>query len=1133
MSAYYGRMSGTVPQLTINLLGSFDVRVDNESITRFRADAARALLAYLASTQGIELRREALIGVFAPDNSEEAARGYLRKLLQLLRKAIRDREASPPYLNSNRKTISLSDGAHVQVDVVRFEQLLRAVKQHRHRRLAGCQSCLERLQTAVDLYRGEFLAGYAWDNDVWEAWLRAQRNHFRELAIEALGMLGAWKAGSGAWQDVLALGGRMLRIEVWHEGAHRWVMEAHWRLGDRTAALGQYEKCVAVLWEELGVEPEKETRWLVERIKKQQVTGNGEQVTENEEAHNLPEFRTAFFGRTQPLNTLQEYLTNPQYRLVTLLGEGGVGKSRLSVEAGRQLLPSFGDGVWFVPLVDVEEADGGEAIVTAIAQALDFTFSGTRKPLDQLTSFLREAELLIILDQSEHLLDSAEILLTLLQRTRNLAILATSRQALGFSEEVIVSLTGLDESLDGTADDALQHDPAVQLFAERARRISGLALDNAQARMVAQIIRMVAGNPLAIELAASWTRSLTIAEIVRQITQSADFLATRQRDIPRRHRSMRAVFETSWELLEPHEQTLFAKLSIFRGGFTLGAVRAVAGASLWDLDGLIEKSLLQRRSERYLMHDLLRGFSAEKRPDPDPMPAQHGRYYLQLTADQREMLSGSEPQQAARIIERDEFNIWEAWRWGLSAEINGLMVRCVEVIGRFFQMRGRIDEAVKLSQAALDTIAQQQNMALNCALLTQQIRFLTAQADIVSAEAAVTKALQIAHRLEDNEAIARVLHLQSELHYFQGKYIQACQIASAALEHAEQSHTKAVLLRVLGIATTSGTHDYTLARSYLERALQHCRAIGDKRVEALITHDLANTWFADRQYARARTYYQAALKTLGSFDDVLGLQQARGGLANIATDLNEWSEAIALLEQQLNTATKRGWHRSAPILRYNLGNVYLQLGMYADASHHFSIALEGFRHAQHAQHQRLAYLGLGVAAQFMEKFQDALSWFGEVLNSDDRTVEGYAQHGIGCVYLMQQRWDEAAVTLERALVLRSTGATVVARCETLAAYFRVQVAQQAFDAARQTWLQLVPLLTQEPELSGSDAPLLVYWHCFEGLREMQDKSAETYRQRASSLLVRWAEKIESPEQRNTFLNVPHHRAIQQASTNPD
>ena len=193
---------------------------------------------------------------------------------------------------------------------------------------------------------------------------------------------------------------------------------------------------------------------------------------------------------------------------MTLLGEGGVGKSRLSVEVGQRLLPTFGDGVWFVPLVDVEDAGGEEAVVTAIAQALEFTFSGNRKPIDQLVGFLREAELLLILDQSEHLVDSADVLLTILQRTGNLSILATSRQALGFSEEVAVPIRGLDETLDALDLNnidyyALRQDPSVSLFAERAKRISAQALDSEQLRTVVQIIRMVGGNPLAIELAAS------------------------------------------------------------------------------------------------------------------------------------------------------------------------------------------------------------------------------------------------------------------------------------------------------------------------------------------------------------------------------------------------------------------------------------------------------------------------------------------------------------------------------------------------------------------------------------------------------------------------------------------------------
>ena len=255
-------MTGNSPQLTIKLLGPLEVWRGSKLLTRFRADSARALLAYLAMQQGVGLRREQLAGLLSPDRPEEEARGYLRRLLSMLRQGLQEAKDAPPFIEANRKTIALSGDEHIVVDVAQFAQLIAAVKRHRHRQLAGCQPCLTRLEQATMLVRGDFMAGYALDNDVWEEWLATQRATWRQTALEALVRLGESRVEREEWQAAVGVGRQILGLEAWHEGAHRFVMEGLWRLGDRAAALAQFEWCEQVLWDELGVGVEEKTERL-------------------------------------------------------------------------------------------------------------------------------------------------------------------------------------------------------------------------------------------------------------------------------------------------------------------------------------------------------------------------------------------------------------------------------------------------------------------------------------------------------------------------------------------------------------------------------------------------------------------------------------------------------------------------------------------------------------------------------------------------------------------------------------------------------------------------------------------------------------------------------------------------------
>ncbi|MCB0035412.1 MAG: hypothetical protein KDE51_15375, partial [Anaerolineales bacterium] len=413
----------SILHLDINLLGPFHVTIGGDT-AEFRTDALRVLLTFLAAHQGEPQRRDTLAGLLSPDRPDKEALTYLRNRLTRLRSAVGDEEARPPWFEIDRKQITLRKGDDVVVDSVRFERLLTAVETHPHRQLAGCPSCLAKLQEAADLVRGEFLAGLNFPSETWEAWLLAQREHYQQKSLEALTRLREARQLHGEWTAVLEIAQRQLTIEPWLESAHRALMEAHYHLGDRNAALAQYELCVQQLEDELGVEPEEETQQLREQIIDDVLTAADKSAIPT----NLPLPPDLFIGREAEQTQLLTRLVDPNYRLITLVGTGGIGKTRLAVEVGQQVQRNFPDGVWFVSLGAIQE--DSEQIKMAVGEAA--ALAPTEKQLtgEQVLAILRDKQMLLIFDNCETVLEQISFIAEWLRRAPRIAILATSREPL-------------------------------------------------------------------------------------------------------------------------------------------------------------------------------------------------------------------------------------------------------------------------------------------------------------------------------------------------------------------------------------------------------------------------------------------------------------------------------------------------------------------------------------------------------------------------------------------------------------------------------------------------------------------------------------------------------------------------------
>ena len=384
---------------------------------------------------------------------------------------------------------------------------------------------------------------------------------------------------------------------------------------------------------------------------------------------NLPAPRTSFVGRTDELASIDRMLDEPDCRLLTLVGPGGVGKTRLALEAAARRIDRYQHGVHFVPLVGVPAPD---LLAPAVAESLQFQVDNAHSTIparDQLVDFLRERTTLLVLDNFEHLLDARDLLTQVIEQAPHVELLTTSRERLQVQSEWVLDLDGLaNGGGNGNAGDSA----AVRLFVDRARQVDdGYALTDSERPHVERVCRLVNGMPLGIELAAAWASTLPCSEIADEIERNLGFLETSMQDVPERHRSLRAAFDQSWRLLSDDDRRVFSRLAVFRGTFARDAAAAVAGAGLAVLHGLVSKSLVRRVGVgRFELHELLRQYAAERLAAEQVELAEaresHARFYVGMIATRADALLSEQMMEARDELRVEIDNLRAAAEWAVA-----------------------------------------------------------------------------------------------------------------------------------------------------------------------------------------------------------------------------------------------------------------------------------------------------------------------------------------------------------------------------------------------------------------------------------------------------------------------------------
>lgn len=911
--------------LEIRLLGGLQIEQQGLAVAGFMSSKVPALLAYLAVT-GRPHQRDALAGLLWGEMPDHAAANNLRQALTNLRKL------AEPHLVITRETVAFNPDAPYFLDVEGFKDFLR---------LSSGQPIAQRiglLRQALAIYQGDFLEGfYVRDAPDFEDWALVQRVQLRELALHGWDKLTELLLNIGDYPGAVDAAGRLLAMDPWREEAHRQRMLALARSGQRSAALAQYQTCRTILQKEFDTEPSAETNALYERIR----------TAMRGTRHNLPAMTTGFVGRESELAELLRLLASPTSRLVTLLGPGGVGKTRLALEAAAAAEPAFLNGVWLVQLAGV---DNPAALPWSLADAVGLPLAGAEPPEAQLLNFLRHRELLLVLDNFEPLIGKAalELVWRILQQAPAVKLLITSRERLNLAAEWLVDLAGLAFPT-GNRHVNAQGYPAVELFVRRSHRVRpDFVLDAGAGEAVARICQLTEGLPLAIELAAAWMRTLPPAQIAEELAHGLALLASTAHDIPERHRSMAAVFEHSWTLLDSEAQTALAQLSVFRAGFDQAAAQVVANAGLPLLQTLVDRSLLRMDDTgRFEMHPLVRQFAGDRlsqSPQATAARSRHAKHFAGLTGRREHEFHGEQDRLALQWMLREADNIRLAWDWGVRQADAALLEPFIESFLYFFDIQGRYRDCLDLIRDAVHAL-QSMNRQPGASLglgrviaLRAAFRFRLGEFESAREDAEKALALLESHRPHRDVGHAR-LYLGAAW-YGQGDLSRAVQWSLAAVAaYQEAGHAWGIgaALDNAGYVEFLRGNDAE-AETHLKRSLDVARRTGSRYLLTGVYDHLAVLTAGQGRFVEAMAFVEQCRQILDEMDRPYIVASLSLSLSQIAMQAGDLDSAENHIGRALRVARDTG-------NQFDLVHFLLQLGAVTVARGDYAAALAAYQEA--------------------------------------------------------------------------------------------------------------------------------------------------------------------------------------------
>jgi len=796
--------------------------------------------------------------------------------------------------------------------------------------------------------------------------------------------------------------------------------------------------------------------------------------------NNLPTQPTAFVGREGEIEAVEKLINSESAHLITLIGVGGIGKTRLALSvAERFVRPAhstsmhnllFSDGVYFVPLAPVEDE---ESLIKTIADHLKMTFAGTDPARVQLLNYLAEKRLLIILDNFEHLTAHVNLLADMLKSAPNIKLLVTSRESLRLRGEQLYEVPPLGMA---SAKDSLEDMAgacATQLFIQSAKRvIPDFEFDKETAPHVVRICALVGGLPLGIELSAAWLEMLPLEEIGDEIEKSLDFLETDLRDVPERQRSLRAVFDYSWNLLNDDEREVFTKLSIFKGGFEREAAQKIAGASLRALTSLVNKSLIQRYPNgRYGLNKVLHQYAIEilkKRPDAMDVKKAYATYFGELLEKCIPLFNTRKEKTAIEMLDTE----WENIRFALQI---ALMIGACDDVGKvsysllmYYINRSLFTEGIETFDRFANMHKEHRGEdTLYWRIRTYQAWLISRMADYADALAYVAPAYDYFKANHVLEELSEALNLMSYIKMMQGDYASSVAYAEEALtytQHAKQENMAWYMSRSnLGYAEflrgnqqkaltiyediANRLHeldDYSPsgmgymfnnlgeilrgvgrseeALSLFQEAYNLFEASNNKRGMAFTLNNIGGIQIARENNATAQPYYQRAYELNKEIGDQNGIAHSLSALGNNQMYLGNPKEAKTYYEKSLAIRKKIGEKRGIADSLTDLGRLYGLMDDYPTALNYFREAETIYRDIHELDGLGGTLVSIASTQVILNQVADANRTLDQVRELANQIESAFAQLILtlitSAIAILENRLEDAEKVLSDLLMYR-------------------------------------------------------------------------------------------------------------------
>ncbi|MDJ0754459.1 MAG: tetratricopeptide repeat protein [Ardenticatenaceae bacterium] len=963
--------------LRLYSLGGLKITLDGEPVA-FAARRAELLLAYLVMT-GRAHERESLATMLWDDRTQKRSLSNLRSLLAQLPKEIK------PYLEISRRSIQIKarderqETRDIWFDALAFEKAIKTASPS-----TSPNHSWNSFREALGLYKGDFLQGiFITDSRGLEEWMALTRERLHQIALTGYRHAAEEALYRRDYHVGVEFARQLVTLDSLRENSQRLLLRLLARTGDFNAALTHYKSLETLLEKELGVPPAAETIALIARIKAAR-----NKPTQNFTAHLPP-----FVGRSTEITAISERLDEPQCRLLTLLGTGGVGKTRLALAVAETLQKDFLHGAAVTPLAPLQDPT---AIVTAVAQQVDCPLTAKKEPLQQLLDFLHGREMLLVLDNIEHLLPAAIPIVQRFLHLPHLTLLVTSRERLRLSLEHVVGIDGLPT--DSTAGEA------VDLFVRCARRIK---IDFAEPAIdILNLCRLVDGLPLGIELLATATRHRSLAEIAADLGQSLKNIASDLHDTPARHQTLQAVFHYSWQLLNPDERAALQRLTIFQGGFEAEAAQDVSVVNRPMLQRLHDRSLIYSASDTRLgMLAVIRQYLLEQHPlHDDKLAAAHAGYFVSW-------LEKIDPQMVAGEIA----NVQAMWRWIVNHEPD-LLGRVLPQLALYYELQGPFAEFEQLLHAAnhSDHPFQQR-------LQIEIIHFQRLQSKLAEAESLANQFGEVTPSLAP-----RLNSQKGMLAIARGRYDEAKPLLTTALHLAQQQddyHTAGVAMRGLAVLHTY-LGNFQDARQLCEESLAVFEAAADNLGISQTLNNLGIICKNLNDFTAARAHYERARDLFAQMNNRLGESRILNNLGVIARIQQDYAAAHDFFVRALALKRELGEPHGEILALNNLGIVSGKMNQLEEAEQQLKDALKLTHQWAEKRHQGMVLSNLARVYHLQNRPESAITHcqqaFALAVELSDRNTEAFALLHWGQALGNLGQWKEAAAKFEQALKIRKT-----------------------------------------------------------------------------------------------------------------